>query len=71
MISAAYLFSLIALFVATASCKQVRFPMHLTWDKGAPDGNARYMIYVNGQFPAPELRLRYGDSVEVGYLKTV
>ena len=69
MASIGCLFLLVASFIVTASCRHVHFPLHLTWEKGAPDGNLRDMIYVNGQFPGPELRLHYGDSVEVDILK--
>ena len=68
MTSVGYLFLLIASFIVTASCRHVHFPLHLTWEEGAPDGNSRSMIHVNGQFPGPELRLHYGDSVEVDFL---
>lgn len=45
--------------------KQVHFDLKLTWQKGAPDGNARDMIFMNDQFPGPELRIDQGDDVEV------
>ena len=43
----------------------VVFPIKLTWEKGAPDGFERYMIFINGQFPGPLLSLEEGDHVEV------
>ena len=52
-------------FASVVTGRHVVFPLHLTWQEGAPDGNTRYMVHTNGQFPAPELRLRYGDTVEV------
>ncbi|CAI7652644.1 unnamed protein product [Penicillium bialowiezense] len=44
--------------------KHVNFDLDLTWQKGAPDGNLREMIFMNDQFPGPELRLEQGDDVE-------
>ncbi|KAJ5759775.1 Multicopper oxidase type 2 [Penicillium odoratum] len=48
-----------------AAAKLVQFDLDLTWQKGAPDGNVREMVFMNGQFPGPELRLDQGDDVEV------
>ncbi|KAJ5573783.1 Multicopper oxidase type 2 [Penicillium hispanicum] len=47
-----------------AWAKQVHFDLDLTWQKGAPDGNVRDMIFMNDQFPGPELRIDQGDDVE-------
>jgi FtsP/CotA-like multicopper oxidase with cupredoxin domain len=52
-----------------AWAKQVNFDLDLTWQKGAPDGNLREMIFMNDQFPGPELRLDQGDNVEVSSLQ--
>lgn len=61
--------SLVALasagLVPLSWAKQVHFDLNLTWQKGAPDGNARDMIFMNDQFPGPELRIDQGDGVEV------
>ncbi|KAJ5365858.1 Multicopper oxidase type 2, partial [Penicillium concentricum] len=35
----------------------------------ALDGNMRSMIFMNDQFPGPELRLEQGDNVEVGIIR--
>ena len=43
----------------------VNFAADLTWELGAPDGQQRYLIHTNGQFPGPPLLLKQGDSVEV------
>ena len=43
----------------------VRFELVLTWQNGAPDGFARKMIFVNGQFPGPPIFLHQGDDVEI------
>ena len=56
------------LLLACASfslCKNVYFEISLTWEQGAPDGQVREMIFINGQFPGPQLTLDYGDVVEV------
>lgn len=37
----------------------------ITNELGAPDGQERYMNYVNGQFPGPALYFDEGDDVEV------
>jgi FtsP/CotA-like multicopper oxidase with cupredoxin domain len=55
--------------VQLAWAKQVNFDLDLTWQKGAPDGNLREMIFMNDQFPGPELRIDQGDDVEVGFIK--
>ena len=37
------------LAAATRSlCANVQFEISLTWEKGAPDGQSRDMIYTNG-----------------------
>ncbi len=45
--------------------RTVRFSITLTWEKGAPDGFERYMIFINGKFPGPTLEIDEGDNVEV------
>lgn len=51
--------------IGPAWAKLVHFDLNLTWQMGAPDGNVREMIFMNNQFPGPELRLDQGDDVEV------
>jgi FtsP/CotA-like multicopper oxidase with cupredoxin domain len=59
--------SLASLVFADDDCREiVRFPLTLTWEKGAPDGFERDMILMNGQFPGPTLEMNEGASVEVG-----
>lgn len=43
---------------------KVSFNITLTWDDYQPAGMLRKIILANGQFPAPELRLKQGDDVE-------
>lgn len=43
----------------------VRFNLDLTWEVGAPNGQQREMIFVNGQFPGPPLVVDEGDDVTV------
>lgn len=60
---------LLALAYAPLSfCAHVFFEINLTWEIQAPDGQSRYVILSNGQFPGPQLNLNYGDDVEVNYL---
>ncbi|EPS34528.1 hypothetical protein PDE_09492 [Penicillium oxalicum 114-2] len=51
-------------FFSQAWAKHVQFELDLTWQKGSPNGNVREMIFMNDQFPGPELRLDQGDDVE-------
>lgn len=44
---------------------KVEKTLRFTWDKGAPNGQSREMIYTNGQFPGPSLLLDEDDDVEV------
>ena len=41
------------------------FTLNLSWKTGAPDGFEREMIFINGGFPGPTLRVHQGDEVEV------
>ena len=50
---------------------KVHFEIDLTWAPGAPDGQSRNLIYTNGQFPAPQLTLDYGDDVVVGTCRAI
>jgi hypothetical protein len=43
----------------------VRKTLDLTWQVGNPNGNARPMTFVNGQFPGPDLVFDEDDDVEV------
>jgi multicopper oxidase len=56
------------LFVITHAAT-VNFQLDLTWGKGAPDGNTRQMVLMNGGFPGPQLDLDYGDDVQVCHTK--
>lgn len=42
-----------------------QYTLELTWEKGAPDGFERDMIYINGQFPGPLIEATHGDWVEI------
>ena len=65
-VSFAMLLAVVLAFLAVSTtCKTVRFPITLTWETGSPDGQARQMVFTNGQFPGPELRLTEGDDVQV------
>ncbi|WYZ41203.1 hypothetical protein EsH8_V_000098 [Colletotrichum jinshuiense] len=41
------------------------FELNLTWETASPDGFARKMILVNGQFTAPRIELNEGDDVTI------
>ncbi|KAH8432995.1 Laccase 1 [Aspergillus melleus] len=49
-------------FVSAAVVKE---ELTLTWERGAPNGQAREMIMMNGQFPGPTFRWDEDDDVEV------
>lgn len=53
------------LSLVSAAASPVVFPVKLTWEKGAPDGFTRDMIFMNGEFPGPALNINEGDDVEV------
>jgi FtsP/CotA-like multicopper oxidase with cupredoxin domain len=55
---------LLTLFASVCYARRVQFDLRLTWETGAPDGQPRQMVKMNGQFPGPQLNLNYGDSVE-------
>ncbi|KAK4466554.1 multicopper oxidase [Cladorrhinum samala] len=42
-----------------------RETLRLSWRKGAPNGQTREMIFVNGQFPGPSLIFDEDDDVEI------
>lgn len=41
------------------------FYLTVTWETRAPDGNAREIFVINGQFPGPKLEINQGDDVEI------
>ncbi|KAL2173558.1 multicopper oxidase [Thermothelomyces heterothallicus CBS 202.75] len=43
----------------------VRKSLRLTWGEGAPNGRPREMIFINGQFPGPNLIFDEDDDVEI------
>ncbi|AEO61185.1 multicopper oxidase [Thermothelomyces thermophilus ATCC 42464] len=43
----------------------VRKSLRLTWGEGAPNGRSREMIFINGQFPGPNLIFDEDDDVEI------
>lgn len=55
---------LLSLFSNT-SCKLVREILTLTWEEGEPNGQTRYMVKMNGQFPGPRFYWNEGDDIEV------
>lgn len=55
----------LAAIVTTAQSARVHFDLDLTWENGAPNGQERQMVFVNGQFPGPPMILDEGDDVTV------
>lgn len=51
--------------VTLVAGKHVRHEMTLTWELGAPNGQVREMIKMNGQFPGPTFVWDEDDDVEV------
>ncbi|KAM0280847.1 hypothetical protein ACHAQH_003877 [Verticillium albo-atrum] len=58
-------FLLLSLTVLGVRAESRVFDLTLTWETYKPNGQAREMILVNGQFPAPTLEISEGDDVEV------
>ena len=42
----------------------VKKDLTITWERWAPNGQSRYMILTNGQFPAPSLVFDENDDIE-------
>lgn len=57
------------IFALTAFSAHVKRELTLTWEEGAPNGQSRYMIKTNGQFPSPTLIFDEGDDVEVCFCR--
>lgn len=55
----------LAFLVTLVHGARVHFDLDLTWKVGAPNGQERQMIFVNGQFPGPPMVLDQGDDVTV------
>lgn len=65
------LLSLSFSFAAAILAKTSSFKLELSWDKGAPDGYERDMIFINGQYPGPALEITQGDWVEIEVLNNL
>ena len=52
-------------WLPTSHCRHVNYTFTLTWEVGAPNGNAREMIKINGNFPGPNIIADEGDIIEV------
>ncbi|RJE19618.1 hypothetical protein PHISCL_08036 [Aspergillus sclerotialis] len=50
---------------ASTAAKLVRETLTLTWELGAPNGQMRELIKMNGQFPGPNYVWDEDDDVEV------
>jgi hypothetical protein len=51
--------------ISLVQAAQVQFSLDLTWQRGAPNGVERDMIFINDQFPGPALIFDEGDEVTV------
>ncbi|KAF2093011.1 hypothetical protein NA57DRAFT_69387 [Rhizodiscina lignyota] len=61
-----YLLVLLSSSFTVAS--KVAKTLRLSWENGSPNGQSRDMIFVNGQFPGPNLVFDEGDEVEITVL---
>ncbi|CAK7221782.1 hypothetical protein SBRCBS47491_004645 [Sporothrix bragantina] len=55
----------LAILKPDSGCGVKGFDLTLTWEDHAPDGHARKMALINGQFPGPLMEIDEGDIVEV------
>ena len=58
----------VAQFLALASCAWagvVTYDWDVTWVNAAPDGFARPVIGINGQWPCPKIEANVGDTIVV------
>lgn len=55
----------ILLLCHVSFCKVVREVLTLTWEEGAPNGQVREMVKMNGQFPGPNFIWDEDDDIEV------
>jgi hypothetical protein len=53
---------------ALSQAAKVHYNLDLTWQKGAPNGVEREMIFVNDRFPGPPLILDEGDEITVSLI---
>jgi hypothetical protein len=53
---------------ALIEAAQVHYNLDLTWQRGAPNGVEREMIFVNDRFPGPPLILDEGDEITVSLI---
>ncbi|OAL71576.1 hypothetical protein A7D00_4481 [Trichophyton violaceum] len=60
-----WIIALCALAAGEVAAKVVREELTLTWGLGAPNGQPREMIFMNGQFPGPTFVWDEDDDVEV------
>lgn len=57
---------LLSALAEAVSGKMVREELTLEWERGAPNGQPRDVITMNGQFPGPTFVWDEDDDVEVG-----
>jgi len=54
-----------SILITTCRCDTVKQDLTLTWEQHAPNGQSRYAVKTNGQFPGPSLIFNEDDDVEV------
>jgi hypothetical protein len=57
----------ISILIITSHCATVKKDLVITWEQDAPNGQTRYMIKTNGQYPGPSLIFNEDDDVEVSH----
>ena len=55
----------LCILASVVKCKLVKEQLNITLEWGAPDGQGRWLIKTNGQFPSPTLTFDEDDDVEV------
>jgi hypothetical protein len=56
---------------ALSQAAKVHYDLDLTWQRGAPNGVERDMIFINDRFPGPPLILDEGDEITVSTIMIV
>nr|A0A4Y6F0M8.1 RecName: Full=Laccase ustL; AltName: Full=Ustilaginoidins biosynthesis cluster protein L; Flags: Precursor [Ustilaginoidea virens]QDF21479.1 laccase [Ustilaginoidea virens] len=56
---------LLCVLASQSWAARVQKTLRIAWEKGAPNGQSREMIFTNGVFPGPELIFDEDDDVEI------
>ena len=63
--SIVWIYSVLALLVSSTLAATVNYNFNITWVTASPDGFARPVIGINGQWPIPVITASVGDRVVV------